>query len=940
MGVCMCMVGSTQEQQQEEICFAMYRHLLLSCAFIFLFCWIFFFVGLCPFTKVEESFNMQAVHDLLHIRQQQHQQQHQQQQQDEQHQHQQQQQNDVESIFLPSEASLISFDHRFYPGEVPRTFIGPLLLSRLVLPLLSLPRIFHDLLMTSFSSSVVGIIPFSLTIDNLSCLLLLRAVLSFIITIALFYLLITLLRSSVIIPFSFLLLLSVSFHFIFYSSRLLPNTFALLNLLFSLPYLLPHHPSPPHNVSLHDALHPSPPSNVISLNITTRQTTTDKTTPTSDNNNNSSGSGVEKRVGIVGVVIGLCLVCFAAVVFRCDFIILCIPLSLELFTSLYRRQILNTNKLNSNDNNSKLNKNDDNNSKLNKNDDTTCSPSLSPSFSLLSLSSSIVTPFAPVSSYAVYHSLCLSIVSVIFCLFVAVAVGLAAVVTVDTYMWQHTPFTTTQEQLQHHPSHLTSAASCNNTQQQLDHHGGSPENFSPPSDLMVPFPSPPSSVPSSPLSSFSLLNPTTRMLWPEGHVFLFNAVSDGSSAWGTSPWHWYFTNGMPRYFGPLLLLFCPLIICWILYVHHIVTNIATISPIPSYTTSETLKKHTSKQVAPESGTSQTLQPQHHPQKSVVGVATDRHAVYGMSYAIANIVHQVIFLYTQIFAVEQPLEVEGFRYGDYVKTNQQHKDNNNNLCQNIHRWTSPSPLLVFSLSSRSIVVSPVVAAVCTATRGWWIWAFPVLALSALPHKEMRFVLPSLCALSVYATIASAVFLRECLCQLSGGQEGGDKTAEVENDEQQMSKCKNENVKKQEGNEKRETEQKKKPIGLKRRKLIGFLWLLCVCICLCLSALLCSFRLISSIYNYPAAHAVLALNASLLQQQKRTSGVRTASSLQQIPTENRGEVEVLSPFVWLPPGLRPAKEEKVDDGGDRYYADMLRQYLRKTFFGMLLFFCCYS
>jgi len=58
----------------------------------------------CPYNKVEESFNMQATHDLMHY------------------------------AWRDKDTMLKNFDHMDFPGVVPRTFVGSLLLSLFSLP--------------------------------------------------------------------------------------------------------------------------------------------------------------------------------------------------------------------------------------------------------------------------------------------------------------------------------------------------------------------------------------------------------------------------------------------------------------------------------------------------------------------------------------------------------------------------------------------------------------------------------------------------------------------------------------------------------------------------------------------------------------------------------------------------------------------------------------
>jgi alpha-1,6-mannosyltransferase len=54
-----------------------------------------------------------------------------------------------------------------------------------------------------------------------------------------------------------------------------------------------------------------------------------------------------------------------------------------------------------------------------------------------------------------------------------------------------------------------------------------------------------------------------RLIWPELAAFLANIFpkpgSEGASAWGTSPWHWYLTSALPRLTASPLILATPFV---------------------------------------------------------------------------------------------------------------------------------------------------------------------------------------------------------------------------------------------------------------------------------------------------------------------------------------------------------------------------------------------
>ncbi|XP_075148354.1 alg12 alpha-1,6-mannosyltransferase [Haematobia irritans] len=137
-----------------------------------------------PFTKVEESFNLQAIHDILYLRH-----------------------------------NFTEYDHHEFPGVVPRTFLGPLFISILASPFIMLFE--------------------ALEVNKYWSLYIVRLVLSAIVACAWTKLKRVITKhygSDVSLWFSLITL--TQFHFIFYMSRPLPNIMALPIVLYALAYWL------------------------------------------------------------------------------------------------------------------------------------------------------------------------------------------------------------------------------------------------------------------------------------------------------------------------------------------------------------------------------------------------------------------------------------------------------------------------------------------------------------------------------------------------------------------------------------------------------------------------------------------------------------------------------------------------------------------------------
>eukprot|EP00795_Rhopilema_esculentum_P010255 gene10255-18949_t len=138
----------------------------------------------CPYTKVEESFNVQAMHDLLYYR-----------------------------------SDITKYDHLEFPGVVPRTFAGPLVVSLVTAPLIAMQKISNHSkeLNQIFARIILGSFTMlSFTIYRKSVCKVLSPSVSNLVT----------------------LFTVTQFHFMFYASRTLPNIFALILVLPALGFWL------------------------------------------------------------------------------------------------------------------------------------------------------------------------------------------------------------------------------------------------------------------------------------------------------------------------------------------------------------------------------------------------------------------------------------------------------------------------------------------------------------------------------------------------------------------------------------------------------------------------------------------------------------------------------------------------------------------------------
>ncbi|CAF1254228.1 unnamed protein product [Rotaria magnacalcarata] len=150
-----------------------------SFAFILLLIVCLIHLFICPYTKVEESFNLQAIHDLLIHR-----------------------------------FNISNYDHLEFPGVVPRTFLGPILIAILAWPFTNI-SIDHLISMQYIVRIILGL----LVISGLTHLY--KSLKGY---------------CDVSTRRWWLIVIVTQFHFLFYATRTLPNIFALAIVLHSFAF--------------------------------------------------------------------------------------------------------------------------------------------------------------------------------------------------------------------------------------------------------------------------------------------------------------------------------------------------------------------------------------------------------------------------------------------------------------------------------------------------------------------------------------------------------------------------------------------------------------------------------------------------------------------------------------------------------------------------------
>nr|CAG4643891.1 EOG090X04MD [Lepidurus arcticus] len=131
------------------------------------------YLVVCPYTKVEESFNLQAMHDVLY-----------------------------------HGANIGKYDHLEFPGVVPRTFIAPLAVSTLATPLIIMVDFFE---LSKFNSQLI--------VRGVLAILVLSTLYQFQKTVSEIF--------GHSVSLWFLAISTSQFHFLYYCSRPLPNTMVL-----------------------------------------------------------------------------------------------------------------------------------------------------------------------------------------------------------------------------------------------------------------------------------------------------------------------------------------------------------------------------------------------------------------------------------------------------------------------------------------------------------------------------------------------------------------------------------------------------------------------------------------------------------------------------------------------------------------------------------------